>query len=95
MPDPLSELVPEVMLRLQRDIKEKRDSLKECWGEVIGEELSGWTRPVWISDGELLVEVDSTTVMEVLRYRVEEIMDELNQRMEDGQIRSVRFRLGG
>jgi len=95
MPEPLSQLVPEVMTHLQRDIKEKREVLKNGWREVIGEDLSTWSRPVWVSEGELLVEVDSTTVMDVLRYKADQIMEKVNEIMEDGRITSVRFRLGG
>ena len=95
MPDPLSELIPQIMIRLQREIKENREKIKEAWHEVVGRELGEWTRPIWISDGELLVEVDSSTIMDMMRYKSSEIVKRINERMEDMEISCIRFRLGG
>jgi len=95
MPEPLSELIPRLLARLEKEIKETRDRMEEGWRQSIDNELWEWSRPLWMSDGELLVEVDSSTIIDVLRYKSPEIIKKLNQNLEDTEVSSIRFRLGG
>lgn len=91
----IGDVLPGLIDRIKSETRTDCHLLQDRWAGLIGETLSKWARPVWISKGELLIEVDSNTVMDVLRHRKASLIKEVNVLLGDDRVQSIRFRLGG
>ncbi len=67
----------------------------EVWGDIVGENVAGRSRPARIANGRLFVEVDDPLWLAQLRYMRVSIMDRIAERIGKGIIRDVRFFLKG
>ena len=92
---PLGDLVDR-WLKKNR-VRERVDtaSLFGRWRDVVGEELSRKTRIVDVRGGELIVEVNSSALLnELSTYGREDIMESLRRIDEFRGVKTVRFRVG-
>jgi len=70
-------------------------SLHEEWKRAVGEEIARHTRVIDVSGGELLVEVDSSPLLnELSTYSREEILGSLQNLESFRGVRKLRFRAG-
>lgn len=65
-------------------------SLDEGWDEMAGAPWSGQTRPLFIREGELVVEAVSPALVGMLRYAVGDLMKRLDGYLGDGVVETVR-----
>jgi len=69
--------------------------LHEEWKRAVGEEIARHTRVIELSGGELLVEVDSSPLLnELSTYSREEILGSLQNLESFRGVRKLRFRAG-
>ncbi len=66
----------------------------DIWGEVVGPQIAGKTRPEALRNGVLVVSVTSSVWMQELSFMKQKILDRINQRLASGTIREIRFKLG-
>ena len=70
-------------------------SLHEQWKRAVGDEIARHTRVIELSGGELLVEVDSSPLLnELSTYSREEILCSLQSLESFRGVRKLRFRAG-
>ena len=87
---------------LKRWIKDNRgagqadkEKLSECWKQLVGEEIATHTRITTFSRGDLLVEVDSASLLnELSTYFQKDILESLRLLHEFQGIHKIRFRTG-
>ncbi len=70
------------------------EQLCKTWKNVVGEQVSQHTRPVWIKNRLLMVEVSSPIWIQELRYREEEIKRRFNDMLGRDAIKKIRFKVG-
>jgi predicted nucleic acid-binding Zn ribbon protein len=68
-------------------------SLIGDWHNVAGEPFADLARPSGLRSGELLLTVADGTTATLLRYRVGELVDRLEERFGKGRITAVRIRV--
>lgn len=74
--------------------KGKFGPLSKAWEELIGESLASCTKIVSFDDGELVVEVDSPSLLhEINNFMTEMLLDGLQETKAGRDIESLRFRL--
>lgn len=84
----------EVLRRLGLPGTDVMGRLAEEWETLAGEPWAAWARPAGLHQGELTVEVEDGTAASLLRYRVPELLDRLEEGLGARQVESVRIRLG-
>jgi predicted nucleic acid-binding Zn ribbon protein len=67
----------------------------ELWAETVGDRIAAHTRAASFRDGTLIVEVDSTPWMNELTYLERRIKSQLNQKLGDDVVRTIRLRPAG
>jgi len=91
------------MERIQRPLKDLLSRLRleepitgwqavELWADTVGERVAAHARAASFRDGTLVVEVDSPSWMNELTYLERRIKAQLNQRLGDDVVRSIRLR---
>jgi hypothetical protein len=78
-------------------VRERADpsAAYNLWKEVVGEEIAARTRVVDMSQGELVVEVDSAPLLnELSTYYRSEILETLKGHEEFKGVQKLRFRAG-
>ena len=65
-------------------------SLDERWDEIAGSPWSGQTRPLFIREGELVVEAISPALVGMLRYAIGDLMRRLDDQLGEGVVETVR-----
>ena len=91
----LGELVDRWMKKNRARERVDAASLFGRWRDVVGEELSRKTRVVDVRGGELIVEVNSSALLnELSTYGREDIMESLRGIDEFHGVKTVRFRVG-
>jgi predicted nucleic acid-binding Zn ribbon protein len=63
----------------------------EIWPEVVGERVAANARAVSVRDGVLMVEVESAAWMNELAYLRARIAQDLNARLGDEVVKSIRL----
>lgn len=91
------------MERIQQPLKDLLSRLRlkepmtgwqavELWAETVGDRVAAHTRAASFRDGTLVVEVDSPSWMNELTYLERRIKAQLNRRLGDDVVRSIRLR---
>ena len=89
-PEPLESLLERLLGKLGLPAPSVSRDLEERWEEVAGAPWSGQTRPLFIREGELVVEAVSPALVGLLRYAVGDLMKRLDGHLGEGVVESVR-----
>lgn len=90
-PSPVGGLVGSIFEKLGIAEKVGRAAAAARWDEVVGPEISRRTGEVRVSGRALIVEVESSTWMQELNMRRHQILRELNEGLEEGEIEKIVF----
>ena len=93
-PSPVGEVLERVFNKLSIDKKLKELKALKLWEEVTGEKISRHSFPLFVRKGNLFVRVDSSGWLTQLTYLKPEIISRLNERLREGSIKNIYFRLG-
>jgi hypothetical protein len=89
-PEPLEGLLEGLLAKLGLPSPSVSSTLEEGWDAMAGAPWSGQTRPLFIREGELLVEAVSPALVGLLRYAVGDLMKRLDGHLGEGVVESVR-----
>ena len=87
--------IPQLMKELGRSVSLGLDTLQRRWSEIVGEDLGRRTRPVFLRDGILTVEVLQATWLYVLKTTGKKDMLEKISQGEDLEVKDIKFVPGG
>ena len=89
-PEPLEQLLEGLLQKLGLPAPSVSKSLAEGWDEMAGAPWSGQTRPLFIREGELVVEAISPALVGMLRYAIGDLMRRLDDQLGEGVVETVR-----
>jgi hypothetical protein len=89
-PEPLEGMLESLLARLGLPAPSVSKSLNEGWDDIAGAPWSGQTRPLFIREGELVVEAVSPALVGMLRYAVGDLMRRLDGHLGEGVVETVR-----
>jgi hypothetical protein len=90
-----SDILPEVLSRINRAHGERPDLILASWAQVVGPQISNFTTPVSFVDGVLSVRVKNSTLHSLLSQNEKpKILNILRQKFPKVMIKDIRFRLG-
>jgi len=89
-PEPLEGLLEGLLHKLGLPPPSVSKSLDEGWDELAGAPWSGQTRPLFIREGELVVEAISPALVGMLRYAIGDLMRRLDEQLGQGVVETVR-----
>ena len=87
---PASALLPQVLLRMARD-RGEAGPLRPLWDEAVGEVSAKHSRPRWLENKTLVVEVESPRWAQALTAESEEILARLAQKLGAGAVTRLVF----
>jgi len=90
-PEPIESMLESLLAKLGLPAPSVSKTLDERWDEMAGAPWSGQTRPMFIRDGELVVEAVSPALVGVLRYAVGDLMKRLDEHLGEGVVETVRI----
>ncbi len=88
----MTDLLPDVMSDLGRNVKDPREEIYQFWKDLIGEKMAPLTEPVSFVDGVLTVKVKSSTLYSLLVAHERPRL--LSRLQEKFSIRNLNFRMG-
>ncbi len=91
----MSELLPQVLGRIEKVYSDRPDLILAAWPEIIGPQLATMTRAISFTHGVLLVKVNNSTLYSLLsRIERPKILRRLQTRFPTASVKDVQFRLG-
>lgn len=92
-PQPIDELLDDLLESLGVARPLEVAQLVERWGELAGEPWGARSRPALLKDGQLVVDVDDGTAATLLKYRQADLIERLGERLGRGLVTTVRVRI--
>lgn len=92
---PVGDGIPELMKQLGRSLSLEMDTLQRKWSDVVGVDLAKRTRPVFLRDGVLTVEVLQATWLYVLKTTGKGNLLRCVSDFTEGKVLDVQFVPGG
>ena len=93
-PQPIGELLADLMARRGFARVQSARSLEAAWCEVAGELIGEYTRPAVVRRGKLEVIVANSTLVQELTYQKPALLRALADRLPEEKIKDLRFRVG-
>ena len=93
-PVPLGTVLPNLMKSIRSGSDAQLVRVWELWDGAVGETIAKNARPAAFKGKLLLVEVSSSTWMHQLQFLKNELIDQLNRELEQGQIVDIKFKIG-
>ncbi|NIM19341.1 MAG: DUF721 domain-containing protein [Candidatus Latescibacteria bacterium] len=87
----IGDILPNILKAFGLDRKIKERQALSLWPEVVGKEVASRTRAVKIEKGVLHVHVDHGAWMQELHFMEKKILQELQKKAPDVEIRQIRF----
>jgi hypothetical protein len=88
---PVSDGLDGILQRLGLPADLDMSSIVQDWPEVSGEPFSRLSRPSGLRAGELVLEVDDGAAATLIKYRISELLERLDERYGRGRVTSVRI----
>jgi predicted nucleic acid-binding Zn ribbon protein len=93
-PVKIGNLLDDVLTSFRRYDDKELIRTWELWETVVGVEIATHTRPAAFKDRLLLVYASSSVWLHQLRFKKNEIIENLNAALEKDLIDDIRFRIG-
>lgn len=91
---PISDGLSDILTRLGIPADLDLSTLVEDWSDIAGDPFGGMSTPAGYRDGELVVSVSDGTAASLLKFRVSELIERLDQHFGTGAVTSVRIVVG-
>jgi len=95
-PEPLKDILTQINFSIE-DLRKNNDFLPDeiiqNWDTLIGAPISKYTYPSKFKNGVLTVSVESTIIMQEIRYSKKILLDTLQKRW--GFIKNIKFKISG
>ena len=69
------------------------ESVFAHWDDLVGDVIGAHARPVSITDGTLLIEVDEAAWLSELRWMADELQRQLAERLDTNEINKISVQL--
>lgn len=93
-PQPISEILSEVIARRGYARVQSTNDLEATWREAAGELVAKYTRLGAVHRSTLEVIVANSTLRQELGFQKQELLEKLQQLLPEGKIKDLRFRVG-
>ncbi len=94
-PEPVAEILSRLFLARGWGSRQSRHQLEQAWQEAVGELAARRTRLGALRRGVLEVLVgDAVLLQEFANFQKQQVLKSLNERLGEGKLRELRFRLG-
>lgn len=93
-PKPIKNILAELLARRGYARVQSAGLSAEAWSQAAGEQLAALSRPGQLRRGVLEVLVKSSTLVQELGFRKQELLARLGELLPDENIRDLRFRVG-
>ena len=91
----LKNLIPSVLLNLQKPAMQSRSRLVSGWETIVGEKIAAHTKPTLSEQKELCVWVDQPVLAyELSQKHKSSILKRTQALLGEDAVRTVRFRVG-
>ena len=91
----LSELLPQVMGKIQKAVKLSPELVLQVWPSVLGETMAPMTQAVSFKEGILLVKVKNSSLYSLLeQHEKPRLVSAMQKKVPAANIRNIVFRLG-
>ncbi len=88
----LGDVIPSLLRVLKGQIESPIHKVVELWESAVGAEVAAHAKPLRLTNGLLVVSVDSSVwAAELARFRSEEIIRRVNHAVGSPQVRQLRF----
>jgi hypothetical protein len=91
---PISDGLSDILTRLGIPADLDMSTLVEDWPRIAGDPFGGASTPAGYRDGELVLSVSDGTAASLLKYRVGELIERLDEHFGKGGVTSVRIVVG-
>jgi predicted nucleic acid-binding Zn ribbon protein len=68
--------------------------LRDIWNQAVGARIAENTRPEFIREGVLFVNVANSVWMQELHFLRDKILEKVNSELDSTQIKEIRFKIG-
>ncbi|MGM0508404.1 MAG: DUF721 domain-containing protein [Fusobacteriota bacterium] len=72
----------------------KKEMLDVKWKDIVGENLAKKSRPVFIKEGKLKVQVESSIWLQEMRFLERDILKKVNTFLSDEEVKEIYFKVG-
>ena len=95
LPKNAKELLPKILLKLEKKYRNNSINIIESWPEIVGSRLAPMTKVIGFDDGILTVKVKNSTLFSLLNnYEKDKILLKLQTQFSDKIIKKLCFKLG-
>lgn len=91
---PISDGLSEILTRLGIPADLDLSTLVEDWSRIAGDPFGSMSAPAGYRDGELVLSVSDGTAASLLKFRVGELIERLDEHFGKGAVTSVRIVVG-
>lgn len=93
-PQPIAELLSELIHRSGLAAAESAAELEAAWQRAVGETWAAQSRAGDLRRGTLWITASSNLLIQEMTFQKREILAKLNQELGDATVRDLRFRVG-
>ncbi|MGH8927372.1 MAG: DciA family protein [Acidimicrobiia bacterium] len=89
-PEPLEFVLESLLAELGLPAPSVSKTLENSWDQLAGSPWAGQTRPLFIREGELVVEAVSPALAGILRYAIGDLLKRLDEGLGEGTVETIR-----
>jgi hypothetical protein len=89
-PEPIEGMLESLLARLGLPAPSVSKYLADGWDEMAGAPWAEQTKPLFIREGELVIEAISPALVGMLRYAIGDLMRRLDEQLGEGVVETVR-----
>ena len=95
IPKNAGEILPNILLKIEKKYKSNPLNVVESWPAIIGSKLAPMTKVAGFEDGVLTVKIKSSTLFSLLNnYEKDKLLLKLQSKFSDKIIQKLCFKLG-
>lgn len=87
-------LINNIIARRGIAAEKSNQKLQNVWDSVVGMDVANQTKVASVRRGTLEVIVANSSLMQLLSFSKHEYKEEINQQMQNEEIKDLRFRIG-
>ena len=90
-PEPIRAILPSILAQWEGL---SRNPIEKTWGELLGRQKAGKTRIESCRNGQLLVSVESASLLHDLALRKATLLGQLEKALGKGAVQDIQLRIG-
>lgn len=90
----LGDILNSVLHDMKVDGGTEHVMLRDIWNQAVGARIAENTRPEFVREGVLFVNVANSVWMQELHFLRDKILEKVNSELDSTQIKEIRFKIG-